>query len=114
MSTTANRNHVGKHEKEIIIFFSNIFIKRQSIVHTVAKAGVSLAGNVASVASPTTKQLKSLEIFLYPAVVEIRHMSAAYPVLASALVSMRKEAGLQEPRACRSHPSSGSVECPPP
>ena len=36
-----------------------------------------MAGNVASVASPTTKQLKSLEIFSYPAVVEIRHMSAA-------------------------------------
>lgn len=38
-----------------------------------------------------------------PAVVEIRHMSAAYPVLTSDLVSMRNGAGLQEPVARTHH-----------
>ena len=45
----------------------------------VACFGESLAGNVASVASPTRNTLKSFDRFWYPAVVRQKHMSVAYP-----------------------------------
>src|SRR5207249_1509077 len=46
----------------------------------VANRGVALAGNVASVASPTRNTSKSFDRFSYPAVVLQKHMSVAYPV----------------------------------
>src|SRR5262245_60160044 len=45
----------------------------------VANFGVSWAGNVARVASPTRNALKSCRKFFHPHVVEMTHMSVLYP-----------------------------------